>query len=109
MSPSSIADLNDAFRTSFEGGHVVITQGVAAHHPKVIRELYDKVKAFRYFVPENDPHGEHDFGQVLHSEVAGPIFWKIDYYDHSMTAGSEDPSDPAKTARVLTIMLASEY
>ena len=37
------------------------------------------------------------------------IFWKIDYYDPSLDFGSEIPSDPAQTVRVLTIMLASEY
>jgi Protein of unknown function (DUF3768) len=55
----------------------------------------------------NDPHGEHDFG---HFEIAGQkFFWKIDYYDAAMEFGSEDPADPTKTTRVLTIMLASEY
>ena len=37
------------------------------------------------------------------------IFWKIDYYDRSLSQGSEDPADPKQTVRVLTIMLADEY
>jgi hypothetical protein len=56
---------------------------------------------------DNDPHGEHDFGAF---EVAGVrFFWKIECYDRAMEFGSEDPSDPAQTTRVLTIMLADEY
>ena len=55
----------------------------------------------------NDPHKEHDFGSF---EIAGrKFFFKLDYYDLAMEFGSEDPADPAKTMRVLTIMLAEEY
>jgi len=36
-------------------------------------------------------------------------FFKIDYYDKTLEWGSEDPSDPEKTTRVMILMLASEY
>ena len=52
-------------------------------------------------------YGEHDFGSfTLHGHK---LFWKSDYYDTVCEFGSEDPADPAKTTRVLTIMLADEY
>ena len=62
---------------------------------------------FSEFTPDNDPHGEHDFGSF--TLVGREFFWKIDYHDRDMIHGSQDPADPEKTTRVLTIMLASEY
>jgi hypothetical protein len=67
----------------------------------------EKVETFDLFTQDNDPYGERDFGAFEHNGAR--IFWKIDYYDLTMTNGSEDPSDPKQTVRVLTIMLASEY
>ena len=65
------------------------------------------VRVFDYFNEDNDPHGEHDFGSF---ELANfTFFWKIDYYDKDCQFGSEDPANPVKTTRVLTIMLAREY
>ena len=34
--------------------------------------------------------------------------FKIDYYNKQMDAGSEDPADPERITRVLTLMLAME-
>ncbi|MCH9808448.1 MAG: DUF3768 domain-containing protein [Alphaproteobacteria bacterium] len=103
----TVGELNDAFRTTFSGGSVVMTSGVSALPPETKAAVLDKVKAFDAFSPDNDPYGEHDFGSFEHTEQK--FFWKIDYYNKAMDAGSEDPSDPAQTTRVLTIMLAEEY
>ena len=66
-----------------------------------------EVARFDRFTPDNDPYGEHDFGSF---ELVGrKFFWKIDAYDKSLEFGSEDPSDPDKTTRVLTLMLAEDY
>ena len=56
---------------------------------------------------QSSPYGEHDFGSF--KLVGRTFFWKIDYYDKRCKFGSEDQSDPEKTTRVLTIMLAEEY
>ena len=62
------------------------------------------VRGFDNFTVDNDPYGEHDFGCVAVSEEK--VFWKIDYYDLTLCYGSNDPADPAQTARIITIMLA---
>lgn len=103
-----IRDLNDAFRTTGpSAGRWMITQGVQAEGPAFVLMATRAVQTFDGFSPDNDPHGEHDFGSI---NLAGQVlFWKIDYYDPTLSYGSNDPSDPAQTARVLTIMLASDY
>ena len=107
MSAEKIQQLNDAFRTTMIGGKVFLTAGVDALPSDVKATVVRRVATFADFTSDNDPHQEHDFGSF---GLAGrKIFWKIDYYDADMRYGSEDPADPAKTTRVLTIMLAEEY
>src|SRR5687767_9334010 len=107
MSRERVRDLNDAFRTTFTGGRVVITAGVDALPTNVKATAIRKVATFSDFSEDNDPYGEHDFGSF---KLAGrTVFWKIDYYDQAMCGGSPDPADPQQTCRVMTILLAEEY
>jgi hypothetical protein len=102
-----IRNLNDALRTTLIGGQVMMTSGVQALGAAAVAEALTRMRTFTEFSEDNDPHGEHDFGSF---EVNGSMFFfKIDYYDKAMQYASEDPGDPTKTARVLTLMLASEY
>lgn len=103
-----IRELNDAFRKSLDPnlGKVVLTSGVNSLPSAVRAMAIRKTATFDAFTPENDPHGEHDFGNF---EIAGQRFFKIDYFDPNLEFGSDDPADPEKTTRVLTLMLAEEY
>ncbi len=99
--------LNDNFRSTFVGGQVVMTAGVDALPVDTKARVLLAVRSFSNFTKDNDPHHEHDFGIIaLEGET---YFWKIDYYDSDVRYGSEDPSDPEQTTRVLTIMRADEY
>jgi Protein of unknown function (DUF3768) len=104
---ATIAKLNDAFRQSFAGGQVMLAAGVNALDGKSKTKLLNEVRSFATFSKDNDPHKEHDFGKV---EIEGQnYFWKIDYYNLTLDGGSEDPTNPAVTTRVLTIMRTDEY
>ncbi len=102
-----IRELNDAFRQSFSGGKVLLTQGVNELSDEDRAALLAKVRSFDGFNADNDPHREHDFVSLEHGGTK--YFGKIDYYASDMAQGSEDPADPAQTVRVLTIMRADEY
>ncbi len=102
-----IRELNDQLRTTLTGGRVLITPGVAALGSESVERVVKAITAFDNFCNENDPYTEHDFGAL---DVEGKkVFFKIDYYDKSFRAHSPDPSDPAVTERVITLMLAEEY
>jgi hypothetical protein len=99
--------LNDNFRSTFVGGRVLTTAGVAELPVGTNARLLLAVQSFNNFTKDNDPHGEHDFGII---EIDGEkYFWKIDYYDPEVRYGSENPADPNVTTRMLTIMRADEY
>lgn len=111
---TAIARLNDQFRTSVGTpeqvpiGMVTITPGISRLPTKDHNAILDAVRAFDTFEEGNDPYYQHDFGAIS-MPWGAEIFWKIDYYGLDMNSGAEDPSDPAKTIRVLTIMLSEEY
>jgi hypothetical protein len=99
--------LNDNFRTTFVGGQLFMTAGVNALPLDTKAHVLLAVQSFDKFTEDNDPHHEHDFGSF---EIEGETyFFKTDYFALDMAGGSEDPADPEKTARVLTIMRADEY
>ena len=106
---ATIVALNDQFRTGLNPrlGEAFMTQGIRALSLLDQFLITERVRTFAQFSEDNDPYAEHDFGAFEHG--SNTVLWKIDYYDRSLEAGSPDPSDPAITTRVLTIMLDWEY
>jgi Protein of unknown function (DUF3768) len=86
-----IRALNDQLRQNLATGVAVMTPGVAALGQEAAARIIK----------------EHDFGSF---EAEGhTIFFKIDYLDQNLNHHSPDPTDPAVTVRVITVMLADEY
>lgn len=99
--------LNDRLRQHMVVGRAVMTPGITQLGSRKASQLLHAISAFSDFTPDNDPHGEHDFGSL---DFDGQkIFFKIDYFDKDLRYQSADPADEAVTERVITIMLASEY
>ena len=102
----TIRELNDHLRTTWTGGKVWMTPGVAEMGPRPMLRALALVRDFDDFCPDNDPFEEHDFGTIT---VDGEqLFWKIDYYDPDLKFGSNDPADASITHRVITIMTEAD-
>jgi Protein of unknown function (DUF3768) len=104
-----IRTLNDRLRQNLGTGvaTAVITIGVAALGHEAVARIVKTIVVYDDFCHENDSYEEHDFGAF---EVDGhKIFFKINYYDPTLTYHSDDPADPTITHRMITIMLAEEY
>ncbi len=105
-SKTEIAKQNDLFRSTMlrtKRHKIVLTQGVVSSPSR--ETVIGMVRAYKRFTSQNDPHKEHDFGEF---EVNGEkYFWKIDYYDENFEYGADPQTQDV--ARLLTIMLASEY
>jgi hypothetical protein len=99
--------LNDQLRQNFSEGTAVLTCGIAALGAEAVARIVKTIAIFDDFCHANDPHQEHDFGAF---EADGhAIFFKIDYYDKTLTCHSPDATDKSVTERVITVMLAEEY
>ena len=100
-----IRALNDELRQNFAGG--AAAPGIAALGAEAVTRIVKTIAVFDDFCHANDPHEEHDFGAF--DADGQQVFFKIDYFDESLSYHSPDPTDPAVTKRVITIMLAEEY
>lgn len=110
MNTKKIAELNDKLRKNLftpSKNQVFISAGVSSLPYLEQARLLDKVQKFNDFNEDNNPYGERDFSRIEHNGTN--YFWKIDYYNETMDAGSDNPADENITIRVLTIMRADEY
>ena len=118
--PARVAEQNDAFRrhvclgspyppeTGALAGRLVCTAAVSARGLLFVNTCQRVIGFFTDFSADNDPDGFHDFGAIRIADVN--VWWKIDMYDDAeMQFGSEAPDDPARTYRVLTILLPSDW
>lgn len=104
---TKIRALNDTLRKHAIGGLYVLSRGVTAQDEFTRIQVFLEIALETDFDEQNDPYNEHDFGKVEYEGVT--YFWKIDYYDEDLQFASKDPSNPAITTRVMTVILAEEY
>jgi hypothetical protein len=85
-----IIELNDQLRTTFKGGRV-----------RVIPTGYELDARLCGRSTKFDHDRDHDRGRFV---FAGYLFeWRVEYRSRDGTGISDDPTDPEKTLRTLTL------
>jgi len=102
-----IARLNDLLRKTGTGGSVMVTRAVTNLTGFDAVALMEALAKYEGFDPDNDPHGERDFGDL--TLFGKDLLWKIDYYDAELQFGSDDPANGNLTRRVLTVMTTADW
>jgi len=109
----TIALLNDRARQGLDPtARVVTTRTCLAafcdldNFPAMMLTQAALMRAMRH-CSFTDESPERDFAVMTFRDRK--VWLKIDYYDATMTYGSDDPSDASETTRVLTIMLPEDY
>ncbi len=107
-----IRELNDKLRHNryhtAPGHNMIVLTGALAQMDKQLHiAAVINVAGFDAFSEDNDPQGEHNFGQL--NILAEQIMFKIDYYDLDLKTSFEEPSNPEVARRVLSFFLASDY
>ena len=104
-----IARLNDRFRALAPAisaelpGRFVTTQGVAAMGEAAIHRLMGLLRTGdAWDDAETRAQGTLDLDGTR-------VWWWIDLYDTAYAQGSDTPTDPTCTRRVLTLLLPDEY
>jgi hypothetical protein len=106
---SRIASLNDQLRSSLDQrfGAIFLSHAVASTGLAVQMSVREAVKTYSAFTPENDPNGEHDFGEF---EVGDERYcWKIDCRDSAPEQKPAGSPYLGGKPRTLMIMFADEY
>ena len=85
---NAIQKRNDEFRLNVltqpqRRGKCIVTRGFDALDVPTKKKAIEAVKNFSDFTEDNDPHREHDFGEIVLDGTR--IFWKIDYYESEKT------------------------
>lgn len=102
---SKVSETNDFLRKCLPmlppPHRLIITSAVAELGIPCQKELFEKIKQFDSFTPDNDPYGEHDAGMIEHD--GEDFYWKFDYLDDDLESYKPDG------IRFLTVMLMREY
>lgn len=106
-----IGRANDDFRCNPQSifrGSFYTSRGVRALGGDFMITALRAAMSDTNFTPENDPYGDHDRGFLTINGVR--VWWKIDCYEKgsNFRFGSDDPTDPTKTERVMTLFFPEE-